>query len=288
MVDELYLQRGQGLKLGDNITVKHPTLGDIVDYTSQYGEDYYQGLSMLTSEILDYAVVLWCDNKVWYEDIESEYSFFLQRAFSNSTKAQCFYGTEIESVPHKIEVELTLANSSLRNILNFFLGTQGNWCFVQQPQTEKSNAQMYLANLTEENVLEEKSLRFTEHYYKAVAPFLKKIHHIRKDGEETHFTNIKRIEQRKWAMEQTYVNMKKKKKNKPSVDMASINSALIAKGIQDTWNMPLYLFYDLYYRYIKFNEYDNTMTALYSGNIDTKKKSINHEKIHWASVINHN
>ena len=36
---------------------------------------------------------------------------------------------------------------------------------------------------------------------------------------------------------------------------------------------------------VKIEEYNNTMSALYAGGIDTKKNPINWDKINWSSVI---
>ena len=46
------------------------------------------------------------------------------------------------------------------------------------------------------------------------------------------------------------------------------------------------MIYELYYRYIKIDDWKNTMQALHSGCIDTKKNPIEWEKINWSSVIN--
>ena len=52
------------------------------------------------------------------------------------------------------------------------------------------------------------------------------------------------------------------------------------------WDLPVYTLYDMYFRYNKMSNYQDTLNKLNAGCIDTKKHPINWEKINWASSIN--
>lgn len=74
-VDELSLIRGKGLKVNPYITVRHPTLGEIVDF----GElRYLQLVSVITSTPSDHKVELF-DAGIDYGNI-SDLSFFISQS----------------------------------------------------------------------------------------------------------------------------------------------------------------------------------------------------------------
>ena len=77
-MNKLQLFHGDSLILSDTLKVKHPKLIDIVD---DY-ETYQLHLSIMVSTSLDVADLLWVESKIWYEDIKSEWKFFIQKAIS--------------------------------------------------------------------------------------------------------------------------------------------------------------------------------------------------------------
>jgi hypothetical protein len=66
------LLRGCPLELSEGVCVKHPTLDEVIS-----SPKYYEYLSLILTTSLDVADVLWFEHNIWYEDIKSEWSFFV-------------------------------------------------------------------------------------------------------------------------------------------------------------------------------------------------------------------
>ena len=298
-MNNLSLQRGRGLFLNAKYSVKHPTLGEIenLDYdkyeqglVNEYGYDKYnQLLYALILNSKDLADILWFENQIWYEDIKSEWDFFIQRALAQ---------TKIIEVDMNIEdiqgrTKAIAIDGNIKEALNFFLDIDGEFILLEKAVENSDQYQIILCNAQykeqyiNENGdsitvydVDESSFKFTELYYNKVVEFLKQINWI---NIEYDFVKGGTRNAKIYILKNLY--KKRNKIKKQSIDISTINSSVIAKGKQDTWAMPIYAFYDCYYRLVKIDEYNNTMSALYAGGIDTKKNPINWEKINWSSVI---
>lgn len=299
LMNNLSLQRGRGLFLNKNCYVKHPLLGEIesLDYdkyeqglVSEYGYDKYNQLLyslILTSK--DLADILWFENQIWYEDIKSEWDFFIQRALAQTKIIEV--DMDLEEIQGRTKA--IAIDGILKESLNFFLNLKDEFILVEKSIENSETYQVILCNaqLKEENVnennekktiyfVDENSFKFTELYYNKVVQFLKQINWI---NIEYDFVKGGTKNAKIYILKNLYKKRSKNKKN--LIDISTINSSINAKGKEDTWNMPIYAFYDCYYRLVKIDEYNNTMSALYAGGIDTKKNPINWEKINWSSVI---
>lgn len=298
-MNNLSLQRGRGLYLSKLCTVKHPTLGEIenLDYdkyaqglASEYGyEKYMQLLYSLILSSKDMADILWFESQVWYEDIKKEWDFFIQRALSQTKVIEVEMNLEgIQGRMKGLAIQ-----GSIKEALNFFLQLQGEFILIERLIENSEEYQIMLCNaqfkeqLTDENnesydvySVDETNFKFTELYYNKVVDFLKQINwiHIEYDFVKGGTKNAKI-----YILKNLY--KKRGKNKKQTIDISTINSSVTAKGKEDTWNMPIYAFYDCYYRLVKIDEYKNTMSALYAGGIDTRKNAIDWEKINWSSVI---
>ena len=298
-MNNLSLQRGRKLFLNKTYYVKHPTLGEIesLDYdkyeqglVNEYGYDKYnQLLYALILNSKDLADILWFENQIWYEDIKSEWDFFIQRALAQ---------TKIIEVDMNIEdiqgrTKAIAIDGNIKEALNFFLDIDGEFILIEKAIENSDQYQIILCNAQykeqyiNENGdsitvydVDENSFKFTELYYNKVVEFLKQINWI---NIEYDFVKGGTRNAKIYILKNLY--KKRNKIKKQSIDISTINSSVIAKGKQDTWAMPIYAFYDCYYRLVKIEEYNNTMSALYAGGIDTKKNSIDWEKINWSSVI---
>ena len=298
-MNSLSLQRGRGLFLNAKYSVKHPTLGEIenLDYdkyeqglVNEYGYDKYnQLLYALILNSKDLADILWFENQIWYEDIKSEWDFFIQRALAQ---------TKIIVVDMNIEdiqgrTKAIAIDGNIKEALNFFLDIDGEFILIEKAIENSDQYQIILCNAQykeqyiNENGnsitvydVDESSFKFTELYYNKVVEFLKQINWI---NIEYDFVKGGTRNAKIYILKNLY--KKRNKIKKQSIDISTINSSVIAKGKQDTWAMPIYAFYDCYYRLVKIEEYNNTMSALYAGGIDTKKNPINWDKINWSSVI---
>lgn len=298
-MNNLSLQRGRGLFLNKNCSVKHPTLGEIENLgydlyeqglVNEYGYDKYSQL--LYSIILnskDLADMMWFENQIWYEDIKNEWEFFIQRTLA------C---TKIINVDMNLEdiqglTKAMAIDGIVKEALNFFLCLDGEFVLVEKAIENSDEYQVVLCNAQikeeiidengEENILyfvDDNSFKFTELYYNKTVEFLKKINWI---NIEYDFVKGGTKNAKIYILKNLY--KKRSKSKKQNIDISTINSSIIAKGKEDSWDMPIYAFYDCYYRLVKIDEYNNTMSALYAGGIDTKKNPINWEKINWSSVI---
>ena len=299
-MDNLSLQRGRDLFLNKNCCVKHPTLGEIEGYdydkykqglVKEYGyEKYNQMLYSLILNSKDIADVLWFENQVWYEDIKNEWEFFIQRALTQTKIIEVDMDLEdIQGTTKAIAID-----GNIKEALNFFLNLKGEFILLEKAIENSEEYQIVLCNaqwkeqITDENnetisifSVTEDSFKLTELYYNKIVQFLKQINwiNITYDFVKGGTKNAKI-----YILKNLY--KKRGKNKKQSIDVSTINSSVSAKGKEDTWNMPIYAFYDCYYRLVKIDEYNNTMSALYAVGIDTKKNPINWEKINWSSVIN--
>ena len=283
-MDRLSLIKGKPLNLLDNLYVKHPTLSEI----ENLGENkYYEYLSCLTATSVDVADILWFDLGIWYEDIESEWDFFLQKCLSNNESVKIRIKRSGSNLV-KTERNCIAINKKYTDAINFFLGTTGIYIVAEINTFEKQKI-LYNAtpvfkddNLSYYFVDEEKSIKFTDFIYRETMKFLMQINWISKEYDFLKGGT-------KGAKRYILNNMHKKRKkaHEDIIDLGSITSSLISKGIdaEFVWNMPIYLFYDVYYRFMKIDEYNNTANAFYNGCIDVKKTPINWENINWTTII---
>ena len=298
-MNNLSLQRGRKLFLNTNCSINHPTLGDIesLDYdlyerglVTEYGYNKYnQLLYSLILNSKDIADIMWFENQVWYEDIKNEWDFFIQRALTYTKVIEV--DMDLEDIQGRTKA--LAIDGIIKEALNFFLGLQDEFILIEKAIENSEQYQILLCNarfkeeFIDENgeknnlyFVNENNFKFTELYYNKTVNFLKKINWI---NIEYDFVKGGTKNAKIYILKNLY--KKRNKNKKQNIDISTINSSIFAKGKEDTWNMPIYAFYDCYYRLVKIDEYNNTMSALYAGGIDTKKNPINWEKINWSSVI---
>ena len=297
-MNNLSLQKGRPLHLNNHYSVKHPTLSEIesLDYdkyltgqTKEYGyEKYSQLLFALILNSKDLADILWFESQIWYEDIKNEWDFFIQRALSQTK----IINVEMDLEDIQGRMKTIAIDGNILEALRFFLGLEGEFIIMEKAIENSEQYQIILCNAQfQENInidgedtpvyrVDENSFKFTELYYNMTVNFLKQINWIK---IEYDFVKGGTKNAKIYILKNLY--KKRSKQKSASVDISTINSSISAKGKEDTWSMPIYAFYDCYYRLVKIDEYNNTMSALYAGGIDTKKNPINWEKINWSSVI---
>lgn len=277
---ELELLYGEELILSDKIKVRNFTLKDIKDLTL---EKYSRYISDIILSVYDVADILWCEQKIWYEDIKSNWDFFIQRSLSGKNLKTV--ATIKDNKIVNIELECLFVNDEYKNALNFFF--DWNYDYIALNIETSAGKQVILITVekykdTNIYIITENSIRITEHHYNLIVKYLKDINWIKKE-----YTFLKGGNKyaKKYILENEYKN--RKYTEKVSVNLSSIVSALIANG-QDyfsIWKYPIYLVYDLYYRTNKINEYKNTVQAYYSGCIDTKENPIKWDEVNWAAII---
>ena len=196
-MNNLSLQRGRGLFLNKNCTVNHPTLGEIenLDYdlyeqglVNEYGYDKYsQLLYSLILNSKDLADIMWFENEVWYEDIQNEWDFFIQRTLACTKIIDVDMNLEdIQGITKALAID-----GIIKEALNFFLGLQGEFVLIEKAIDNSDQYQVILCNAKfKEEIIDENnekhniyfvnknSFKFTELYYNKTVDFLKKINWI--------------------------------------------------------------------------------------------------------------
>lgn len=282
-MDESKFMRGDSLDLTDKISVKHPTINDIINLGYH---EYSQYLSVLTDTSLDVADILWSENHIWYEDIKSEWDFFINQNCSDNKIDVRIIGSNGKL--YNILSECIVIDKVCKNALNYFLGLNGDYIVLSF--NNKNKEELILVNVIEDKnkyYLDDSSFKINELFYELMKEFLTNINWINKDYDFVHGgTKFAK----RWILEQEYKARKRKEKRKnieQDITFNSILSAMIAKvgNYEIIWKYPIYLFYDQYYRHCRFDDYYGTLDALHAGCIDTKKHPINFDKINWSGVI---
>lgn len=285
-ISKLSLLRGSEYEIINGINIKHPKLSDIEDI----GEDKYnKNVSCLCSTSLDIADILWFDLGIWFEDIKDEWEFFIQKCLMEHKEISVKIKYNSSDIP-VLETNCLAINDSYRDAINYFFGLSGEYIVLEKNINGVKQKIFYnvVPYCKDDKVLyyifDEDSFKFTKFFYEITVNFLSNINWIKKNYD---FLNGGSKGAKKYILKKTMYE-KRGKNQKEIITLESITSSLIAKGVcslKEIWSYPIYTVYDVYYRLVKMCEYSNTMTALYSGCIDTKKNPINWEKINWSAVI---
>lgn len=279
-MEQLSLFRGRELKLTDKVSIKHHTFSDI----EECGYDKYcKYMTDIVTEPVDVADILWFDGHVWYEDLKNPWDFFLQRAISNSTPKPVGF-IDGDNLIY-VEENCLFVNEEMRDALNFFLGFKSEYIVLAITRDNTKQNVIYALNWSEKfelYTLEKDCFKFTEYHYNITKEYLRDINWFHPEYDFVHGGN-KRA--KKYILKQQY--NQRNKKHKETVTLESIVSSLVARGqaYSEVINYPIYVIYNQYYRLIKVDEYQNTLRALYSGCLDTKKNPIQWDKINWSSII---
>ena len=248
-MDRLQLYRGDSLKLLENLSIKHPTLAEVVDLGFGKYENYISILSMTTNSVAD---ILWFDMNIWFEDIST----------------------------WDLILSIWMNNNELQNALKWFTGHTFN--------VVESKGVMYLCN-EEQNVFIHKENFFTiVDFLKDINMIQKEWDKIDKETEKYDLLSVAGNRQTKIII-MSNMNRKRKnpKKEEKRIDLASIVSSIDWKGCRgnEIWQYPIYRIYEGYMRLNTIDSYDKTLLGYYSGNIDTTKTKIDFDKINWSNII---
>lgn len=293
-MNSLQLYCGKPLKLADNLYVEHPRLNKLLNDVGEkdtYSE-YMKNLSLIVTQSKDIADILWVENKIWYEDIKSEYDFFIQECLAECSSSDVFLRDNDTIIG--TEKECAIINNDMSEALNYFLNLRGKWIALARKVDDYT--QLFLLSVKCEDdklYIDSDSVKFNEQTYYALVEFLRRINWINPDynfikGGTKKAKKV--ILQRKYE-ERMYEAKRNKNKNTEEENFQCILSCLVTFKIfsyDEIQNIPIYAIYDSYFRYVKADNYRNTMDALHSGCIDTKKNPIHLEKIHWSSIITNN
>lgn len=282
-MNNLFLQSGAPLKISNLYNCKHPTLNDIRELELKDSNLYSEYVSALTSTILDIADVLWVECKVFYEDIQDEWKFFVER--SVNTEKTVKICKQYEDGNRSFPEYTYLINDTVRNAFNFFLNTSGEYVLI--PEDDIFSV-VNISNIENDTyIYNNKNLVLNKINFGIIQNFISKINWINTKDHQVVHGGTKRA--KKYILEMEYkARVDDARRAKQNVTLDSIVSSLIAKGTpyKMIWEYPIYMIYDQYHRYIQFDGWTNTNNALCSGNLDTKKNPIKWDKINWSRVLN--
>lgn len=293
-MNALQLYCGRPLKLAENVYVEHPKLDKVLNDVGEkdaYSE-YMKNLTLITTQSKDIADILWVENKIWYEDIKSEYEFFIQECLADSTSNNVFIRDG--EVVSEMDEECVVINNDMSNALNYFLNLNGKWIVLGRTVGETTQIFLLSAKYEDNKLyIEQDSVKFNEQTYYMIVEYLRKVNWINPEYKflKGGTKKTKKIILQRNYEEREYEARKNKNMDKDEINFQSILSCLVTFKIfsyDELPNIPIYVIYDSYFRYVKVDNYRNTMDALRSGCIDTKKNPINLEKIHWSSIIRNN
>lgn len=293
-MNALQLYCGRPLKLAENVYVEHPKLNKLLNDVGEkdaYSE-YIKNLTLITTQSKDIADILWVENKIWYEDIKSEYEFFIQECLADSTSNNVFIRDG--EVVSEMNEECVVINNDMSNALNYFLNLNGKWIVLGRTVGETTQIFLLSAKYEDDKLyIERDSVKFNEQTYYMIVEYLRKVNWINPEYKflKGGTKKTKKIILQRNYEEREYEAKKNKNMDKDEINFQSILSCLVTFKIfsyDELPNIPIYVIYDSYFRYVKVDNYRNTMDALHSGCIDTNKNPINLEKIHWSSIIRNN
>lgn len=282
-INKLNLLYGDPVQLFNGYKLKHPTLRDIVELNTEDENKYDEYVSYLITTSLDIADILWAEQKIWYEDIKSEWIFFVERSLD--LERYVLLCRTLDNGKITMPQKGYFIDKNIRNALNFFIGVEGDLAvYVDNEQyfIVKIHPYKYeMYTFTTEDIV------FTESSYMICQQSLKLFNRIEGKNDDIVHGASKIV--KKTMLKYAYMNRMDdmKRKRSPDVTLDSIVSALIARGIsyKEIWDFPIYTIYDQYYRQMHFDQWNSTMAALAAGNIDTKKNPIRWDKINWSRVI---
>lgn len=297
-MDRLSLLYRNRLRLNSQVSIFTPLLGDLIeteDATPRLDlyEKYY---SIMITSVIDVADVLWYESQIWYEDIESDWMFFVQRAISGDKHHDVIIRDKGFSVT---ESNCTFVNDDYRDALNYFFRSNdanevsNNEYIVLSMKGKDGKNHFVIRSLITEGdnfILLKDSFQLTEPFYYKTVNFLREVNWYSNKGSG-QYVAIGDLDMcptkrgKKMLLEECYRRRKHPKKG--NIDLASIVSSLEVRG-QDHDKLltyPIYTIYDMYYRLSKVDNYQETMQTLHSGYYDIKKHPIDFDKINWSAII---
>jgi len=249
MLDQLKLLRGDNLYINQYITVKNPTLNEIIEYGE---ENYFNSIELFCLKPYDLMVQLY-DSGIDYRDIDN-YEVFLM----------LFQSALFSNDENNIHIKG----------LKWFIGDY--------------NFSIYKNNQSNMNVLydEKKNIIIDKLIYMRISHFIKQINNI-PEKNEYNLANMSAIRLMVEDKRREYNRLKNKPKVFASL-LENIISALIwdsncSLKINDVWDLHISQIYNGLNRISCNKNYDQIMNAIYTGNIDQKTIDVN--TIHWAKKI---
>ena len=217
-----------------------------VDDIEKLGYDNYSiYVNLLSMTPVDIADILWCEMKVWYKDV-TQWLLFLQ---------------------------LFQTDEMVQRAIRWWTGSD----FV----LFDDGTDLLLYD-------EENKVFINEHTFMFISQFLRTINFVTPPKLNADVVKAGNKLTAKYLLEKQYMRRNRaSSKWEVQVDFPSIVSSLQWVGGKgnEIWEYPVYRIYEGYMRLNLSDNYDKTMTAYYSGNLDTKKSQIDFDKLNWSQII---
>ena len=131
-----------------------------------------KNLTLIITQSKDIADILWVENKIWYEDIKSEYEFFIQECLADSTSNNVFIRDG--EVVSEIDDECVVINNDMSNALNYFLNLNGKWIVLGRTVGEDTQIFLLSAKYEDDKLyIEQDSVKFNEQTYHTLVEYLR-------------------------------------------------------------------------------------------------------------------
>lgn len=230
-MDKMSLLSGDPYVINSNITVKHPNLGSI----RRYGEDrYWQLVSLITSTSYDLRFQL-DDLGFDYEDID-DFTVFCMVAPGFPQEDTSIILGDLDLSQLKVEIS--------------------------------DDGDAYLSN-------EDESVIIDRVIYELIVKQIREINGLKRNYK---IAGNKRA--RKFYMEEERKMLEQKAQQRSDDESTSnleplisslINNSNFKYDYESVWQLPIYTFMDAAKRITKLINYQNLMTGIYTGNVDSKK-----------------
>lgn len=233
MSSELDFLRGKNYKVTEYITLNNPTLNVIADNGDNL---FYSAIHMLCSTPSDYLVYLNDELNLDWEKI-SEYEWFT---------------TVFNSIPLE-GLNLVFDNFNINDFHWAINDKQNKMCLIDNDGTEVFNEQIYyrLTNL------------------------LRMLHGLEKNtrisGTQSAHDAIIRSERKKIKRQEFMRSRKLQNSILYPVISTLVNMEGFKYDYSTVWNLHIYQFTDSLKKTQKINYYNQLMTGIYTGSIDSKK-----------------
>lgn len=229
--NELKFYFGDDFVINNQITLHHPTIGDIVD---QGEGDYFATVYTLSAIPSDMKSQLWDLGICWMDISDFEFFFLVSKGLPVE-KTKVFFGdldfTNFEMLQNPENGELIMAQPS----------PDGGACIIDQ------------------------------HIYLQLVTAIRHMHNITVKPEKASTETVKRILIEEDRRKLIQAKSKESKSQLLPMISSLVNCSEFKYGLQEVRNMPMYAFLDSLTRIQMIKNAAALLQGCYSGMIDTKK-----------------
>lgn len=251
--------------INDKLTVCIPTVAEIIESEKKY-YSYYDAVKTLVATPLDYMVQL-DDAGVDFNTL-SQYDLFL--ILFRSIKERISLQNNDNSIKECEKIDPSVFRMIFKNIdfLSLNLGV------------DLQNKAPVLINDKNEVIIDRS-------VYRKICQFLHYIHYIQPDRRKAGNEEARRYMIERARIKQQRASRRIKNKHSSQIEdliVALVNTEQFKYNYESTKDLTIYQFNTSLHQIINKMNYDNIMTAYYSGTVDISK--ISQDELNWLSINN--